>query len=165
MRYETFYHDRVKLFNEVWAEPVIIVAKRYGISDVALHKLCNRLEIPVLPPGYWAKVKAGKKVDKPTLPQLSDPKKILGRRLIPDPKDALIQDTLNETGRPISTNEHLQVLCSKVTVKKHLVNPHPLVFAAGEYLKARKGTSNSALLYTSSGMLDMAILKVRLNVH
>src|SRR5665647_609926 len=108
MRYETFFHDRVKLYNEVWAEPVIVMAKQYGVSDVALHKLCKRLEIPVPPSGYWAKVKAGKKVDKPTLPQLSDPKKILGRRRVPDPKDALIQDTLNETGRPISTNEHLQ---------------------------------------------------------
>jgi len=162
MHYETFFHDRVKLYNEVWADPVTTVAKQYGISDVALHKLCKRLEIPIPPPGYWAKVKAGKKVDKPALPQLSDPKKILGRRRIPDPKDTLIEERLNEMGRPISTNEQLQVLCANITVKKHLVNPHPLVLAAGEYLKERKSSSNSAWLHTSSEMLDIAISRSQL---
>ena len=31
-------YDRVKLYEEVWAEPVRTVAKRYGVSDVALAK-------------------------------------------------------------------------------------------------------------------------------
>jgi len=162
MHYETFFHDRVKLYNEVWAEPVTTVAKRYGVSDVAIHKLCKRLEVPVPPPGYWAKVKAGKKIDKPALLQLSDPKKIIGKRRILDSKDTLIQDTLNEKGRPISTNEQLQVLCANITVKKHLVNPHPLVFVAGEYLKERKNTGNSTWLYTSREMLDMTISRNQL---
>ena len=43
--------DRDKLFAEVWAEPVQSVAKRYGLSDVGLKKLCSRLQIPTLPVG------------------------------------------------------------------------------------------------------------------
>jgi len=61
--------DRDKLFAEVWAEPVQSVAKRYGLSDVGLKKLCSRLQIPTPPRGHWAKLKAGKAVPAlPTLP-------------------------------------------------------------------------------------------------
>jgi hypothetical protein len=55
-------YDRAKLLEEVWSEPVQLVAPRYGLSDVGLKKLCTRLQIPTPPRGHWAKVKAGKRV-------------------------------------------------------------------------------------------------------
>jgi len=51
--------ERTKLFNEVWSEPVTTVAERYGLSDNGLRKRCIKLQIPLPPVGYWAKVKAG----------------------------------------------------------------------------------------------------------
>ena len=36
-------YDRAQLLDEVWAEPVTLVAPRYGLSDVGLIKLCRRL--------------------------------------------------------------------------------------------------------------------------
>ncbi len=60
-------YDRDALYNEVWEEPVIKVAKKYGVSDVAIHKVCKSLNIPVPPRGYWAKLKYGKKVKKTPL--------------------------------------------------------------------------------------------------
>ncbi|NLB96602.1 MAG: hypothetical protein GX785_12955, partial [Armatimonadetes bacterium] len=36
-------YERDKLYEEVWSEPVTAVAKRYGVSDVAIHKTCKRL--------------------------------------------------------------------------------------------------------------------------
>jgi hypothetical protein len=39
-----------------------MVASRYGLSNVGLKKLCVRLQILTLPRGYWAKLKAGKRV-------------------------------------------------------------------------------------------------------
>ncbi|MGM9589849.1 MAG: hypothetical protein ACI3V0_06715 [Faecousia sp.] len=53
-------YDREKLYNEVWAEPVSTVSKRYGISNAALAKACRQRGIPLPPRGYWAKAKAGK---------------------------------------------------------------------------------------------------------
>lgn len=35
------------------------VSKRYGISDVALAKVCRKMAIPVPERGYWARVAAG----------------------------------------------------------------------------------------------------------
>lgn len=60
--------ERQKLFEEIWAEPVSKVSKRYGISDVGLRKICVSLDIPVPPVGHWAKLAAGKTVEKPALP-------------------------------------------------------------------------------------------------
>ena len=40
-------YERDKLYEEVWAEPVKIVAQRYGVSDVALAKTCRKLGIPL----------------------------------------------------------------------------------------------------------------------
>lgn len=62
-------YDREKLYNEVWAEPVSTVSKRYGISNAALAKACRQRGIPLPPRGYWAKAKAGKPVmERPELP-------------------------------------------------------------------------------------------------
>ncbi|MBU5439812.1 hypothetical protein KQI42_17485 [Tissierella sp. MSJ-40] len=71
--------EREKLFNEVWEEPLTTVAKRYGVSDNGLRKRCIKLQIPLPPNGYWAKLKAGKTVpEKPSLlPLVND--RILGK--------------------------------------------------------------------------------------
>ena len=61
------YH-RETLYQEVWAMPVTEVAKRYKVSDAAIHKVCKSLDIPTPPQGYWAKLRAGKPVKKLPLP-------------------------------------------------------------------------------------------------
>ena len=64
-------YDRETLYQEVWSSPVTEVAKKYKVSDVAIHKVCKSLEIPTPPPGYWAKLRAGKPVEKAPLPKSS----------------------------------------------------------------------------------------------
>lgn len=61
------YH-RENLYQEVWSMPVTEVAKRYKVSDVAIHKVCKALDIPTPPQGYWAKLRAGKPVKRFPLP-------------------------------------------------------------------------------------------------
>ena len=51
---------REQLYRELWAEPAIVVAKRYGISDVGLAKVCRRYGIPKPGLGYWAQRQVGK---------------------------------------------------------------------------------------------------------
>lgn len=64
---------RDKLHEEIWAEPMTKIAERYGISDVALKKICNKHRIPTPPRGYWAKHKAGQKSRRGIYHQVSDP--------------------------------------------------------------------------------------------
>ena len=66
-------YDREKLYQEVWTDPVTEVAKRYQMSDVNLRKICKKLDVPLPPAGYWAKLRAGKEVTKPSLPKLKTP--------------------------------------------------------------------------------------------
>jgi hypothetical protein len=65
-------YSRAKLHAEVWEEPVRVVAQRYGVSDVALAKMCRRWRIPLPARGYWAKRHAGQQVETATLPPLPD---------------------------------------------------------------------------------------------
>jgi hypothetical protein len=69
-------YNRETLYREVWNMPVAEVAKRYKVSDVAIHKVCKSLNIPTPPQGYWAKLRAGKPVKKPSLPPGGESKKM-----------------------------------------------------------------------------------------
>jgi len=63
---------REELFMLVWERPSQEVARELGISDVALGKRCKKLQVPKPPPGYWAKVRAGKLTRKPILKEFSE---------------------------------------------------------------------------------------------
>jgi hypothetical protein len=67
-------YDHKGLYEEVWSEPTQTVARRYGISDVALSKVCKQLQVPKPPRGYRAKKGAGHRVPpRPRLPALVIP--------------------------------------------------------------------------------------------
>ncbi|QTO19580.1 hypothetical protein [Burkholderia seminalis] len=61
--------ERAALYEEVWADPVSTVSKRYGMSDNGLRKVCHKLGVPLPPLGYWAKLRAGQKVKRAPLPR------------------------------------------------------------------------------------------------
>jgi len=62
------YLERKTLYHLVWEAPVSEVARRFGISDVALAKACRRVAIPIPGRGYWARVDAGMRLNVPRLP-------------------------------------------------------------------------------------------------
>jgi len=39
MRERTEIYEREKLYEEVWKEPVLVVAKRYGVMDVIFRSM------------------------------------------------------------------------------------------------------------------------------
>ena len=47
-------YERERLYEQVWARSVRTVAKDYGVSGVALAKVCKRLQVPLPGRGYWA---------------------------------------------------------------------------------------------------------------
>ncbi|MFC6487706.1 hypothetical protein [Nitratireductor sp. GCM10026969] len=60
---------REQLYALVWDRPVTKLAKDFGLSDVALHKICRKHNIPTPPLGYWAKKAHGKPVRSTPLPK------------------------------------------------------------------------------------------------
>jgi hypothetical protein len=63
--------SRDELIELVWSQPVVEIARDFGVSDVAIGKRCKALEIPKPPRGYWAKVNAGKLPHPCGIPQTS----------------------------------------------------------------------------------------------
>ncbi|MFN7943051.1 MAG: hypothetical protein U0X73_15780 [Thermoanaerobaculia bacterium] len=63
--------DRPALFERIWTEPVETLAREWGLSGRGLAKACRRLQIPVPPRGYWARVAAGQRLTRPRLPNLA----------------------------------------------------------------------------------------------
>lgn len=61
---------RAELYEQVWTTPLLRLASHYGISNVALGKLCRRLKIPLPGRGHWARVAARQRVKRPPLPKV-----------------------------------------------------------------------------------------------
>lgn len=69
---ETRQLSRQELYELVWARPVTQIAEEFGLSDVALHKICKKHRVPVPARGYWAKFAAGKPVKQTAFRQIRD---------------------------------------------------------------------------------------------
>lgn len=137
--------EREKLYNEIWTEPVTIVAKRYNISDTGLRKHCIRLGIPLPYSGYWAKVRAGKKAHKVNLPPVTGEL----RKYVRNYAIKYRADIENLTDAQLMVNEEFSLLkeetkifikekCAQIQVKDQLRNPHRLITEHKEGIKYKK---------------------------
>lgn len=126
--------EREKLYNEVWAEPIAIVAQRYNISDTGLSKHCMRFGIPLPYRGYWAKINGGATLQKPSLPAVTgELRKYVRNYAIKYRTDI---DTLTDSELMSDeefnllreeTKTFIRELCSNIQVKSQLRDPHNLI--------------------------------------
>jgi hypothetical protein len=164
MNWKTITYNRQTLYEEVWNDPVTIVAKRYGLSDVGLHKVCRKLKVPVPGRGYWAQVKAGVKLKKTPLPKHTGPEEIKIQRFEePDMKSDKKQqnelDFLNESER-----QALNDVCASIIVPDTLIRPHPLVAETGKLLRGmNKPPFSISSLHSPREALDIAVTETLLN--
>lgn len=81
---------REEFYDLVWSKPMTHLAKEFALSDVALHKICKKHDIPNPPLGWWAKKAAGKAVKQTPLPKAkagtSDRITIAAGQLGPEPE-------------------------------------------------------------------------------
>jgi len=153
---------REMLYQEVWTDPVAVVAPRYGISGVALAKVCKKHRIPIPPRGYWAKIKAGRTPPKLPLsraPEFDGYPMPLDRSPNYDPDSP---KTLSE--KPMTALERI----GTIEIPPELVSPHPLIRAAAKRLKKKTGWDNYKGLRSApdevfnievtKGSLDRALL-------
>jgi len=60
---------REQLYDAVWSTPVNHLAEKYGVSGSYLARVCNSLNVPRPPAGYWQKKAVGKEGPRPELPE------------------------------------------------------------------------------------------------
>jgi hypothetical protein len=135
MTYHRF--TRQEFYELVWSQPLTHLAKRLGISDVALGKTCRSAQIPHPPVGYWAKLDAAKKVVKIDLPPRGlgqsdviefgqDPY----RRYYKNDDELLAQSipaTPTFSDDMEAVRERAAKLADKAPIRRTMSNPHPLI--------------------------------------
>jgi len=145
--YPEITFTREQFYEKVWSAPAAKIAKELGCSDVLIGKICKAYCIPKPYLGYWAKLEHGQNPPKTPLPKNDDPDiqaltfyRSSGREMTiaepgPEPKyDADIQQMLEKARR-----------LEPITVATSLRNPHPLVAATRDQIKADRTPFNERL--------------------
>lgn len=114
---------RENLYELVWSKPTITVAEEFGISDVAVAKICKKLDVPKPKLGYWAKKQHGKRVRQTPLPPLKEgtPETYA---IHPTSSDRLPEEVQNIIDQQ---NDFEKDESNQITVKETLRSAHPFI--------------------------------------
>ena len=159
MPWQTIVYKRSDLYREVWEQPVRTVAKKYGISDVALAKICRKLAVPLPSRGYWARRAAGQDLPRTPLPALTRGELAEHRsaRCVEPAESAPLRE---DVARLIEAERDPAL---KLLVPDVLVQAHPLVRMSAPLLRRCKlgdrpvDTNRCLDISVSSGTLDRAL--------
>lgn len=143
---------RVELYRRIWSEPVMTVAKAYGLSGVGFAKLCRRHDIPRPPRGYWARRAAGQNIPVPPLPHPETTVEIeIAPYKTPTPYSAILTEA--ETAVAHAVTEH------PIVVPETLRGAHSLVAQSLHALELAKPDENGLLHPPATGCLDVIASK------
>lgn len=145
-------YRREVLYKEVWQFPVTEVAKKYAVSDVTIHKICKSLDIPTPPPGYWAKLRAGKEVTIPPLPKSNGRTEMSGLR-----NQKIYTQATEEQIAHLTEEDRTAVMAvaSQIVMVDEHDKMHPKVAAC--YKKAKTGGSTDVVDFIAKESVPRAI--------
>ena len=150
--------ERETLYEEVWAEPVSVVASRYGLSDVGLAKICRKLAIPLPSRGYWAKVQTGRIMARAPLRKLEGFQLSLrGLTKLSDENIAslkLVREATNQTREIVG-----QIVLADLPQKLS----HPLVLAAKKRLNQKTGWGERGVRSAPREVLNISVTESALD--
>jgi hypothetical protein len=143
-RTEEKLFSREEFYDLVWSKPGTTLAKELGISDTMIKNHCRKHKIPRPDPGYWAKVKYGKRVKKPKLPKINAEPVIC------------IRPQLND---PMRKAEESKKLPFKIEIPSQLDDAHPLAQRSHKSFNAAKAGDRQILHPGWSKAFDLRITK------
>lgn len=144
----------------MWSIPATKLSKEFGISDVALGKICKKLNIPKPYPGYWQQLAAGQHIQKEKLPPIKNgiPAMISispHKSVAPfKPKSPKILAQLKRENQE----------ANKITVEEILRNSHPLIRYTRQILEKSKPDDYGRLRWSGDEQcLDVYVSKTMLH--
>ncbi|MDP3549333.1 MAG: hypothetical protein Q8R81_02945 [Novosphingobium sp.] len=141
-------YTREEFYELVWSKPLTHLAKDFSLSDVALHKICRKHDIPNPPLGWWAKHAAGHKVKRTPLPKLksgiSDTVVIAGGELRREPDEIA------------SAREQARIRASEVEVAAD-APAHPIVTKSIAKLRTAKPSPFGLVSVSQHGLIAIEI--------
>jgi hypothetical protein len=151
--------EREELYRQVRTEPIFRLAPKYGISNVALKKICKKLNVPTPPRGYWAKIQNHIRVGREPLPKIKyDQPKVHELNMNRSP----VTKAKPEKPGPTLLPEALEVIeriesWPAIKVPRNLRNAHPLVKKTLEELSEAKPDKYAMLRPWKREILDVRV--------
>ncbi|MGB9233485.1 MAG: hypothetical protein WCC04_03665 [Terriglobales bacterium] len=135
-------YNREELYQKVWEKPLLRVAEQYGVSSVALGKVCRKLSIPVPGRGHWAKLAHGQPgATKPELPKL-DKVPIIYRS-----ERAQLKQTAHDQNNPdLVAVDQLLSSGALNTSLEHNTKPNVLIRQTASLLRSRSRKDEHGIL-------------------
>lgn len=149
--------SREQLYDEVWSQPMMRLAKSYGLSDVGLAKLCKRFDIPRPPRGHWAKLQAGQSPRRIPLPAREGTSEIV---LHPAEEDQLKESGLADELQELTQKETQHE--AQIVVSSNLRGMHTLVGLAREEFEPAKRNESGLLVIAGKPSLNIAVSRDQL---
>jgi hypothetical protein len=150
---------REELYEQVWTTPTVQLARTYGISDVAIAKICKRHKVPKPPLGYWARKQYGHKVAQRPLPAVSDP----ALETVSLPKKMPAADQLRPVPQVHQSVAFEQKEENRITVPAQLDSPHPLVEKTERSISSAAADEKGIVRPRAKGCLDVAVGKASID--
>jgi len=151
--------NREELYKLVWTKPTRDLAKEFGISDVALGKICKKLNVPKPPPGHWRRIAAGFMVRPPSLPTLTQ-EQLQQIEILPSPqkinaeaRDPILLGLIDQEKLPVN----------KIVVSDDLHGAHRLVSYTKKMLRQAKPDSYGRLVLPWNAKVEHSYLDLRIS--
>src|SRR5882762_3082831 len=109
--------DRQDLYEKVWQFPLRKLGAEYKISDVALAKICRKLEIPLPGLGHWTKIACGHTIPRPPLAEVGNLPVLI--RQVREPETPILPEDAPELERI----ERLASTATPAVTKAMLAHP------------------------------------------
>ncbi|MBO6573182.1 MAG: hypothetical protein JJ958_12155 [Balneola sp.] len=135
---------RTKLFKLLWSKPISEIATEYDTDHQTIIGICSEYNIPRPQSGHWTKVRFGKKVATPALPESEQPDSNI---TLPGKKLAL----------------QLPKKTDVIRVKKKIGILHNLTQRIFDALKNKRTSRHDRLRSRGSSILDISVTSKHLN--
>jgi hypothetical protein len=143
--------SRRDLYKQVWAEPIVTLAKRYGISDVWFAKICKRNNIPRPGRGFWAQRNSGKNIRNTPLPQSEKDWTIAITGFT-----HVIRNT-EKRKSPFTIDTPLKRYLKGISVPEVQTDPHPLIGESSKLLKSCETDVSGLIMPNLGKCLDIRV--------
>lgn len=148
--------SRHDLYEMVWSQPVIRLAGKYGVSDVWIHKICKKYNIPRPPRGYWAQIQSGKRIKRTPLPKVSDDGTI---HINVYPSNG--RPSTEKSNRPKSI--YAPQLSKKIVVPENLTDAHPLIEKTAKILTSCKPNLSGIVVSHREDCLNIRVSREQID--
>lgn len=139
---------REEFYELVWSKPLTHLAKEFAISDVALHKICKKHDIPNPPLGWWAKKAAGKNVTQAPLPKAKSGSA--------DRITIANADLSREAAALAGVREHARILASEGD-DSQAIPPHPVIERTLAGLRRAKPSDIGIVVADKAGLIKCEV--------